>query len=174
MENIEAKEVKQVTQPAPETPPQTEAKVNTEAPPEDKNSDGIFISQKCESESTVGDNDSHDETDVTREGVQHSEERRVASDETPVRDPSEEGETALTGLSDNACVAGRPKSRLDVSPPYSPGEMPTSPFAPAAFRRRPMCRRVLHFTMTLSNSNLNEDFELISAQILYVLESRLR
>ena len=50
---------------------------------------------------------------VTREGVQHSASRRVASDETPVRDPSEKGETALTGLSDNACVAGRPKSRLD-------------------------------------------------------------
>ena len=103
MDNIEAKEVKQAVEPATETPPQTEAKVNTEAPPELINSDGISFTQNTEME-----------TNVNREGVQHSEERRVASDETPVRDPSEEGETALTGLSDNACVAGRPKSRLDV------------------------------------------------------------
>ena len=96
---MEEKENKQVTQPAPETPPQTEAKVNTEAPSEDKTPEGIFISQKCECDSTIDNNDSHDLTKTTREGVQHSEPRRVASGETPVRDPSERGETATTGLS---------------------------------------------------------------------------
>ena len=39
---MDVKEVKQAAEPAAETPPQTEAKVNTEAPPEDKTSDGIF------------------------------------------------------------------------------------------------------------------------------------
>ena len=45
---------------------------------------------------------------------------------------------------------------------------------PAVFRRRPMCRRVLHFTMKLINSNLNEDFELVGAQVFYNLQGRLR
>ena len=45
---------------------------------------------------------------------------------------------------------------------------------PAVFRRRPMCRRVLHFTMKLVNSNLNEDFELVGAQVFYNLQGRLR
>ena len=82
--------------------------------------------------------------------------------------------TTLTYQSDYETRADLTNLVVKASPPYAPGEMPTSPFAPAAFRRRPMCRRVLHFTMTLSNTNANEDFELISAQILYVLEGRLR
>ena len=45
---------------------------------------------------------------------------------------------------------------------------------PAVFRRRPMCRRILHFTMKLINSNLNEDFELVGAQVFYNLQGRLR
>ena len=45
---------------------------------------------------------------------------------------------------------------------------------PAVFRRRPMCRRVLHFTMKLVNSNLNADFELVGAQVFYNLQGRLR
>ena len=45
---------------------------------------------------------------------------------------------------------------------------------PAVFRRRPMCRRVLHFTMKLFNSNLNEDFELVGAQVFYNLQGRMR
>ena len=42
---MEEKENKQVTQPATETPPQNEAKVNTEVPPEAKTPDGIFVAQ---------------------------------------------------------------------------------------------------------------------------------
>ena len=37
-----------------------------------------------------------------------------------------------------------------------------------------MCRRVLHFTMKLINNNLNEDFELVGAQVFYNLQARLR
>ena len=47
-------------------------------------------------------------------------------------------------------------------------------FCPAVFRRRPMCRRVLHFTMLLVNANVNEDLEIIGAQIFYNLQGRLR
>ena len=54
------------------------------------------------------------------------------------------------------------------------GTRPDSTRVPAVFRRRPMCRRVLHFTMKLINSNLNEDFELIGAQILFNIQGRLR
>ena len=82
--------------------------------------------------------------------------------------------TTLTYQSDYETRADLTNLQVQNAPPYPPGVLPVSPFAPAAFRRRPMCRRVLHFTMTLSNSNLNEDLELISAQILYVLEGRLR
>ena len=55
-----------------------------------------------------------------------------------------------------------------------PGTRPESSRVPAVFRRRPMCRRVLHFTMKLVNNNLNEDFELIGAQIFYNNQGRLR
>ena len=54
------------------------------------------------------------------------------------------------------------------------GTRPDSSRVPAVFRRRPMCRRVLHFTMKLINSNLNEDFELVGAQVYYNLQGRLR
>ena len=54
------------------------------------------------------------------------------------------------------------------------GTRPDSSRVPAVFRRRPMCRRILHFTMKLINSNLNEDFELVGAQVFYNLQSRLR
>ena len=54
------------------------------------------------------------------------------------------------------------------------GTRPDSSRVPAVFRRRPMCRRVLHFTMKLINNNLNEDFELVGAQIYYNLQGRLR
>ena len=54
------------------------------------------------------------------------------------------------------------------------GTRPDSNRVPAVFRRRPMCRRVLHFTMKLVNSNLNEDFELVGAQVFYNLQGRLR
>ena len=80
---MEEKENKQVTQPAAETPPKNEAKVNTEAPPEDKTPDGIFISQKCECESTIGDNDSHNE-DKTPE----KETAVIADDTVPIGAPT--------------------------------------------------------------------------------------
>ena len=54
------------------------------------------------------------------------------------------------------------------------GTRPKSSRVPAVFRRRPMCRRVLHFTMKLVNNNLNEDFELVGAQVFYNLQGRLR
>ena len=54
------------------------------------------------------------------------------------------------------------------------GTRPDSTHVPAVFRRRPMCRRVLHFTMKLVNENLDEDFELVGAQVFYNLQGRLR
>ena len=54
------------------------------------------------------------------------------------------------------------------------GTRPDSSRVPAVFRRRPMCRRILHFTMKLVNSNLNEDFELVGAQVFYNLQGWLR
>ena len=54
------------------------------------------------------------------------------------------------------------------------GTRPDSARVPAVFRRRPMCRRVLHFTMKLVNANLDEDFELVGAQVFYNLQGRLR
>ena len=54
------------------------------------------------------------------------------------------------------------------------GTRPDSTRVPAVFRRRPMCRRVLHFTMKLVNANLNEDFELVGAQVFFNLQGRLR
>ena len=54
------------------------------------------------------------------------------------------------------------------------GTRPDSTRVPAVFRRRPMCRRVLHFTMKLVNVNLYEDFELVGAQVFYNLQGRLR
>ena len=54
------------------------------------------------------------------------------------------------------------------------GTRPDSTRVPAVFRRRPMCRRVLHFTMKLVNANLDEDFELVGAQIYYNIQGRLR
>ena len=56
----------------------------------------------------------------------------------------------------------------------SVGTRPQSTRVPAVFRRRPMCRRVLHFTMKLVNENLDEDFELVGAQVFYNVQGRLR
>ena len=83
MENTEAKEVKQAVEPAPETPPQTEAKVNTEAPPEAKTPDGIFISQKCECESTTGSDGSHSEDKTPEKAT-----AVIADDTVPIGDPA--------------------------------------------------------------------------------------
>ena len=54
------------------------------------------------------------------------------------------------------------------------GTRPQSRRVPEVFRRRPMCRRVLHFTMRLVNAKLNEDFELVVAQVFYNLQGKLR
>lgn len=43
-----------------------------------------------------------------------------------------------------------------------------------AFRRRPMCRRVKHFTMQLDNATPFEDLSIVSAQIFYNFQGRLR
>ena len=44
----------------------------------------------------------------------------------------------------------------------------------AVFRRRPMCRRVKHFTMKLENKVIDEDLSIVSAQIFYNYQGRLR
>jgi len=44
----------------------------------------------------------------------------------------------------------------------------------AAFRRRPMCRRVQHFTMQLENNVAGQDMNIVSAQIFYNFQGRLR
>ena len=54
------------------------------------------------------------------------------------------------------------------------GTRPLSDTVPAVFRRRPMCRRVLHFTMKLQNNNSNEDLELIGARVFWNTQGRLR
>ncbi len=44
----------------------------------------------------------------------------------------------------------------------------------AAFRRRPMCRRIQHFTMQLENNVAGQDMNIVSAQIFYNFQGRLR
>ena len=69
-------------------------------------------------------------------------------------------------------------TNLEVVPDYEAsrvvGTRPLSDTVPAVFRRRPMCRRVLHFTMRLRNNNINEDLELIGAQVFWNMQGRLR
>lgn len=65
-------------------------------------------------------------------------------------------------------------SAADYEEHKVPGTRPVSDSIPAVFRRRPMCRRVLHFSMELENENLNEDMELISAQVIWNEQGRLR
>ena len=55
-----------------------------------------------------------------------------------------------------------------------PGTRPQSTRIPSVFRRRMHCRRVLHFTITLDNSNAAEDFQLISVEVFYNNQGRLR
>ena len=83
---MEEKENKQVTQPATETPPQNEAKVNTEVPPEAKTPDGIFISQVCECESTTGSDGSHNEGKTLEKAT-----AVIADDTVPIGDPAVQG-----------------------------------------------------------------------------------
>ena len=69
-------------------------------------------------------------------------------------------------------------TNLEVVPDYEAsrvvGTRPLSDRMPAVFRRRPMCRRMLHFTMKLRNNNVNEDLELIGAQVFWNQQGRLR
>jgi len=44
----------------------------------------------------------------------------------------------------------------------------------AAFRRRPMCRRVRHYTMRLENREVGSDLSIVSAQVFYNFQGRLR
>ncbi len=86
-------------------------------------------------------------------------------------------ETAPSELnnSENECVVVAALSELrEVGERAAVGSRLQSTRVPAVFRRRPMCRRVLHFTMKLINNNLNEDFELVGAQVFYNLQGRLR
>jgi hypothetical protein len=69
-------------------------------------------------------------------------------------------------------------TNLEVVPDYEAsrvvGTRPLNNIVPAVFRRRPMCRRILHFTMRLRNNNINENLELISAQVFFNTQGRLR
>ena len=69
-------------------------------------------------------------------------------------------------------------TNLEVVPDYEAsrvvGTRPLSERVPAVFRRRPMCRRVLHFTMKLRNNNINEDLELSGAQVFWNMQGRVR
>ena len=42
------------------------------------------------------------------------------------------------------------------------------------FRRRPMCRRVIHFAMRLENNDLGEDLSVVSAQVFYNFQGKDR
>lgn len=44
----------------------------------------------------------------------------------------------------------------------------------AAYRRRPMCRRIKHFTMQLDNNIAGQDLSIVSAQIFYNYQGRFR
>ena len=76
------------------------------------------------------------------------------------------------GSPDNQTQGVVSENRPSDTPPV--GTRPQSERTPAVFRRRPMCRRVLHFTMKLENNNLNEDLELISAQVFFNQQGRFR
>lgn len=42
------------------------------------------------------------------------------------------------------------------------------------FRRRPMCRRVRHYTMRLENNSIGEDLSIVSAEVFYNLQGKDR
>ena len=44
----------------------------------------------------------------------------------------------------------------------------------AVFRRRPMCRRVRHYTMRLTNNGLGEDLSIVTAQVFYNFQGKDR
>lgn len=42
------------------------------------------------------------------------------------------------------------------------------------FRRRPMCRRVMHYAMRLENNNIGEDLSVVTAQVFYNFQGKDR
>lgn len=88
--------------------------------------------------------------------------------------------TVLSYITDNEPNGRDDLTNLKVIPPSTyestrpVGSRPERTIMPAVFRRRPMCRRVSVFTMTLYNRNVNEDLALVSAQILFENMGRLR
>jgi hypothetical protein len=44
----------------------------------------------------------------------------------------------------------------------------------ASFRRKPMCRRIRHFTMKLYNNVTGQDLNIVSAQVFYNYQGRTR
>lgn len=61
----------------------------------------------------------------------------------------------------------------DYEPDREPGERPVTGHFPAFFRRRPMARRITSFQVTFSNSTV-KDMPLVSLQIFYNIQGRLR
>lgn len=87
-------------------------------------------------------------------------------------------DTALTYFTDYEARRDTKDLQVVAAASYetdrTPGTRPQSSSLPAVFRRRPMCRRILHFGMTLYNGNLNEDLAIISACIFFNVQGRLR
>ena len=61
-------------------------------------------------------------------------------------------------------------TNLSVTPPASQA----GAYIPAVFKRRPMCRRTYHFAFALQNGNKDEDLALISAQVLFNKQGKIR
>ena len=49
-----------------------------------------------------------------------------------------------------------------------------NPIMPAVFRRAPHCLRVMHFGMRLVNENIDQDLEIVGAEVFYTIQGRLR
>ena len=87
-------------------------------------------------------------------------------------------DTKLTYLTDYATYDAPTNLQVVPAADYEedkePGTRPQNDKRPAVFRRRPMCRRVLHFSMQLRNANIDEDLALVSAEIFFNKQGRLR
>jgi len=55
-----------------------------------------------------------------------------------------------------------------------PGTRPQTNARMAVFRRRPMCRRITHFSFLLRNQHVGEDMSIVSARIFYNQQGRTR
>ena len=89
-----------------------------------------------------------------------------------------ESDTKLTYITDYTTYDDPTNLQVVPAADYEedkePGTRPQNDKRPAVFRRRPMCRRVLHFSMQLTNANIDEDLALVSAEILFNRQGRLR